>query len=324
MNQQTIQSVVALLEDKIGKGLRHLTLSFFGGEPLLKFDEVVNPLLNRVSLLCKQIDVKLNVGFTSNAYLLSSSMVEKICSISTEHPIAWQITLDGNSFIHDKTRRTIDKSGTFDRIISNIHLLVASGMQVLIRMNYTRKNVLSFYDIIDCFADLSKEQLNLIKVTFQQVWQDCNHSSKENEETLQIIDQIQKAFVGAGFNVVTKEQRRIRCYADKPNCVVINHDGSIFKCTAQDFKVSNSEGRLNEKGEIIYNDKYYARMNSIFSNAACRDCNIFPLCLGGCSQRLIYEHNKCIYSFCEEEKAHLVALHIQSIINNKSKNDEKK
>ena len=97
---------------------------------------------------------------------------------------------------------------------------------------------------------------------------------------------------------------RNSCYADKKNHVTINYDGNIFKCTVRDFTSENSEGVIDDEGELIWNDKFYVRRNIKFSNAPCLECNILPICNGSCSQHYIENIGKgfCIYDFDESKK----------------------
>lgn len=87
------------------------------------------------------------------------------------------------------------------------------------------------------------------------------------------------------------------CYADKKNQVVVNYDGSIFKCTARDFTDQNSEEKLMDNGNIQWKENHYDRKKmSVFNYQACLECPIMPLCNAGCSQKKL-EHSStyCIY-----------------------------
>ena len=55
MTPETYGNVVKLVKNRIAKqpNLKYLQLSFFGGEPLLRFDEVVKPLISEIAALCK-------------------------------------------------------------------------------------------------------------------------------------------------------------------------------------------------------------------------------------------------------------------------------
>ena len=53
------------------KDLEFFDLSFFGGEPLLYYDEIVRPILDHCRQECQRFGVHLLVNFTSNGYLIN-------------------------------------------------------------------------------------------------------------------------------------------------------------------------------------------------------------------------------------------------------------
>ena len=97
-----------------------LNLSWFGGEPLLYFEEIVYPL----SVELKKIMMKNNMltftnSITTNGYLINENVIEKLDEINLWH---FQITLDGNENNHNKNRNVNGKP-TFMKIIENINVL---------------------------------------------------------------------------------------------------------------------------------------------------------------------------------------------------------
>lgn len=72
----------------------------------------------------------------------------------------------------------------------------------------------------------------------------------------------------------------------------INYDGYVYKCTAQDYKVENALGYLNEKGDIVWHENYLKRnrekAKADFENPVCLKCNYLPLCGGPCFAKRQY------------------------------------
>jgi radical SAM protein with 4Fe4S-binding SPASM domain len=79
------------------------------------------------------------------------------------------------------------------------------------------------------------------------------------------------------------------CYADLEGQVVINYDSKIYKCTARDFKEEYSYGELLQNGEIKWNIPLLSKRlgNSTFENKFCLRCNLLPVCMGPCSQKMV-------------------------------------
>ncbi len=293
MSKEIMDRILKLAKDKIcNPKLKNLAISFFGGEPLLAFDDCVYPLILELDKLCVRENKMFTVSFTSNAFLLTDDMIAKLEHLHLARPINWQITIDGGRTLHNKTRHTVDMQDTYDTIVANIHRLLAANMQVSVRLNYQNKSMLSFIDVIDSFREYAGHDECRLSFCFQQIWQDATHCGNTEKYVDTLLD-VKKTFKAAGLRVVDNTDIPTRCYADKPNCVVINYDGNIYKCTAQDFKEKMSEGYLDEDGEIHNNSRYYERMNSKYANKHCLSCKIYPLCFGGCSQKLLFNHDQC-------------------------------
>ncbi len=311
ITKEIIDRILKLANVKISNPqLKSFAISFFGGEPLLAFDDCVFPLLLELDKLCERANKSLLVSFTSNAFLLNKLMICKLGSLCLARPISWQITLDGGRTLHNKIRHTIHKQDTYDTIVSNIHHALAANMKVSVRLNYQNKSVLSFLDVIDSFREYANAYKDKLSFSFQQIWQDVAHCGNEDiyEETLRGV---KEAFKTAGLRVVESAYVPVRCYADCTNSVVINYDGNIYKCTAQSFEEKVSEGSLDENGEIHYNSKYYERMNSRYANRTCLSCKIYPLCFGGCSQKLLYNHDRCYRNLGNEGIIEAIRRRIQ-------------
>lgn len=293
MNNDIMERVLNLAKKKISNPkLKTFAISFFGGEPLLSFEDCVFPLLQEVDRLCTCEKKQLVVSFTSNAFLLSDDMVCKLKSLRLARPVDWQITIDGGRVLHNKTRHTIDKQDTYDIIVNNILRLLAAGMSVMVRFNYQSKSVLSFLDVIDSFRDYAKIYEDKLVFCFQQIWQDvvrCENAQIHDET----LNNVKKSFKEAGLRVAGNMESPTRCYADNTNSIVINYNGNIFKCTAMDFKERNREGVLDAEGNVHYSVKFHDRMKARYANKTCLSCIIYPLCYGGCSQKLLHNSDKC-------------------------------
>lgn len=90
-------------------------ITFYGGEPLLKFD-----MIKKVIEYVKKKKLDVHYSFTTNGYLLGS---RKIADFLAKNDIAIQISLDGPKDIHDKFRVTAGDKPTHDVIIKNLKKL---------------------------------------------------------------------------------------------------------------------------------------------------------------------------------------------------------
>lgn len=316
MKEWVKSAILRFAEGKISQSqLKTFKLSFFGGEPLLEFDKVVFPLVSECHNLCQKYKKNFNVSFTSNSYLLTEKMIDELSGLHLENPISWQITIDGNRNTHNNVRYTSNGEGSYDVIVRNIHLLVERGMYVLVRFNYQHKNILSFLDVINDFADIAIKYNKFIRFQFQQIWQDSNGNLLPSEKEAN-LRKVQKSFADAGFRIGDTKERPQRCYADKENSIVINYNGDLYNCTAQDFTQESKEGELSIDGTLHKNAIYNQRMLKKYNNATCNQCKIYPLCFGNCSQQQMHrqELNECVKNWDEKDKIGIIQKRVNTLI----------
>lgn len=312
ISEQVFERLRRLIATKVANPeLRELNLSFFGGEPLMQFAGVIRPLIEYADALCEPKGIALKLSFTTNATLLTRKAVEFLKPFNERQPIFWQITLDGNREAHNATKFEGRKGDAFTKTVDSIHTLVKNGMSVRVRLNYTGANIETFVDVIPEFADLSDAQKKALKFDFHRVWQDKSAIRKER------LNYVKEAFKSAGFVVMADTGlSSYRCYADMQNCIVVNYNGDIFKCTAREFAHELREGDLLPDGTVNFNPLYERRMRMKFVNPTCRECRILPLCWGGCTQHKVERDllEGCYLERTEEDKAALVTERIKELM----------
>ncbi len=316
MKEDTLQALFHLIDKKTESNvLRHLSVSFFGGEPLLPYRRIVKPLLEHASERCRQKNIGFSTAFTTNGLLLTTDVLDDLARLYFSQPPSFQITLDGNAELHDGTRHTANGQPTYATIIRHIHEVVHRKWHVSLRFNYTHENIDTFVDVLTDLADLTAAEKACITCNFQQVWQD----KKEHPETEETAREAVATFRAEGYETdCDGVVRRGNCYADAANSIVVNSDGNVFKCTARDFTPNNSEGRLSRDGTITFNERYQRRMNVKYANPECRACSILPICNGGCSQAKLERtnHRECYFHFTETNKKHRVIERLKYVMSN--------
>lgn len=279
MSADVKQSVLLLIDKLLADNkLKKLNLSFFGGEPLLYFDKVVVDIINHAKMQCKAFDAKLSIHFTTNAYLLTDSVLKQLEGLD----VSFQITIDGGKQVHDSVRKTKGGEPTYARIVEHIHQTLSRGFSVGVRFNYTAKSIPSFIDVVKDFSHLQQEQKQLVNFTFQRVWQDNEGDASQVEQQ---VEHIERAFEQAGLFVNNAKSYIVPyCYADDVNTAVVNYNGDLFKCTARDFATKSKEGTLAADGTLRWNERLRKRMSIRHGSDTCLQCRIYPICHGGCSQ----------------------------------------
>jgi len=320
MQPDTVEKVKRMIariaeRDKV----KHLELSFFGGEPLLYYRDTVEPIIDAARTECaKRQDIVLSIHFTTNGFLVSDYVISHLTR-ANEHK-SFQITLDGGREQHDKVRFTTAGKGSYDRILANIKRLLTNGMGVDLRINYTKENIKSVRSILDDLNDIDGDKLNLFAVDFQKVWQE--DGIERNDETLDsTVAAFRERFPRVYNHFSHADSFRNPCYADMKNECVVNYNGNVYKCTARDFTYDNRLGELNEDGIVVWDDPDFVenRVCRKLRKKVCNECRIFPICGGGCVQNAL-EHtgDQCPKYGSELEKDEIILMRFYNSVVKKS------
>lgn len=107
-----------------------LSLTFYGGEPLLNKDTCLRT--SRMARdICESKSISLFTLIVTNGYLLSGDVARELNEAGIRRA---QVTIDGNRLIHDSRRILKNGQGTFERIVRNVREACAH-LKIDIRMN---------------------------------------------------------------------------------------------------------------------------------------------------------------------------------------------
>lgn len=301
MSEADCRNIISFLHKKVaeGDGLKTIKFQFFGGEPLICYNNVVKPLLEMYLEDGKLSAVPLVVGITTNGYLLTPEVASFLSQFING---GIQITLDGNKDRHNSVRFSTLGVDTYSVIVRNIKSCLKHGLNVCLRLNISEETDLNGKELLADFSDLNDTERELLIFSVHKVWQ-------ANDLVHEIIERIIAEIRAGGFRAASyySEPSSIwsTCYADKKNHLVINPQGRIYKCTARNFSASQVEGILGDGGNVEWTPLHAKREScSPLKNKACTSCPILPICVGGCSQKQLEHGNKneCMLAENEESK----------------------
>lgn len=262
-------------------------VSWFGGEPLLYFNEVVFPISLFAKDLCDSMKTPFMCSITTNASKINSDIIEKMKLIDLKH---FQITLDGARKRHDKIRNE-NGQPSYDLIMNNIMdiCLKMNDANITLRINYDDQT-LKDKQLEEIFSYIPVEYRKKITPNFQRVWQTIKGKPTKNERRLELYNYCRNI----GYKVcdpanVFQVGSYYKCYADRFNHLEINYDGKIYFCTARSLSEENVPGILMDNGRILWNESKVAKRyaKATFDNEMCIQCKYLPLCMGPCSQKII-------------------------------------
>lgn len=267
--------------------LKSLSISWFGGEPLVAFD-VIEELSEFFTGFAAETGVDYRAGMTTNGYLLTDDVAARCVELGIRQ---FQITLDGPRHAHDESRPLMGGGSTFDDIMTNIRGLAASEheFQAVLRTNFSPTNVGSVPELVSELGDIAAADPRFA-VIFRPVgrWggpadQDIEACSGKDAE-LAKLDLYRSA---QGHDLTTGDLRTLRpggsvCYAANPWSFLIRPNGVVNKCTVALRDAKNMVGRLTPEGELKLKDELMKLWTDNDENhdEGCQTCFFRPSCQG--------------------------------------------
>ena len=271
-----------------------LNIDWFGGEPLMYFADVIDPISHFAIEQCAKAEIPFSNTITTNAYYLTNQVCNKLNELKID---LMQITLDGNRRIHNKIKKAANSESAFDIALNHINnaLSASAKLSVLLRINYTNGTISN--DLLNQICEhISAENRSRVQFLLRKVWQTETDKKRES-----VVRSFWKESIAKGFAVSANDfAYGIPCYADKKYYACINFNGETALCTACDDLYHDALGSLGEDGSIAWNEektKKYGTPN--FENVTCPSCKHLPLCLGGCNN---HRHNPNEKFTCEQER----------------------
>lgn len=278
------------------KNIETIVLDWFGGEPLLYFYEIIYPLSEKLKEWCAENNVALKNIMTTNGSLINSDMAIKMDKIGLNQ---LQITLDGDYEYHNKVKFSPTMKDSFNVIVNNIHTLchVLENPCIELRINYTRANISSTFNILDAFE---KDIRKFIIISPHIVWQEIKYSSILAPKA----EELQNKALEKGYSIKSQQLSHscFVCYTENMEQFVINYDLNVYKCTARDYDERFCIGKITDNGIFKPNELYYKYYitESPFMRKECLECQLMPSCLY--SQSCLQKKIENFYPKCDKNK----------------------
>ena len=311
MSAQVQDDVVALAERMLdASSAKNLSVTWFGGEPLLATD-VIAALSERLMALAAERGIEYDAGIITNGYLLTPEVVELLdrCKVASA-----QVTVDGMGPAHDATRRLANGGPTFERIIANLRD-TKLPFRVLIRHNVHESNLGEISQLEAFVTQLAEESGNDIMYYPAPVTD--SDTAEERGEQVGIL-----CGSDASEVAIRQESHRFRvgrgyyCGANTMWCVGIDANGNLQKCWEIAGKPAFSFGTAHDwdPGQPFSTASNPNNLTGYLNTACpipddeCRECVWLPMCAGGCPHQRLIGKRRCV-AFKDDPQAYVLALH---------------
>lgn len=287
MSLNTAKKAIKLyLEHSIA--LSEVVISFYGGEPLLKFSFIKECVQYAKSVSFGQ-HIKFHI--TTNGILLNRDVVEYL----KENDFVVSVSIDGPRALHDRYRKNIDKTGTYDTVINNLKNIYFNDTEyfcnnfIFMPVYAPPKNDLILYDFFER-APVNYMIGNLyVTPYFKKLIEKMDFSSEtiltvEEKRQYSKFEQIStdslykyKALFEPSNSTINKVFPAGNCI---PACKKIysNASGNLFLCEKVSETVDNCIGNVNDGIDVSKVYLQYNRMMEIYKKLGCQSCWAIHFC----------------------------------------------
>lgn len=284
---------------------REVNISWFGGEPLLAFDKILS-----ISSRLDTAKVEFRANIITNGSLLREDIIEKLPSLHLTHI---QISLDGLSHEHDKTRHYKNGQPSFVDIESGIkRLLSNTAIKVSLRVGVDNTHPKSYLDV---YTYMKKKYPKAVENGQLQIGANViqDRTGFDNGSNCFSDRQLYEKDL---FDFENENVRQFRpslpglnmpCMYKTPASLAIDSHGFIYPCLEYLGNPSKSIGNVI-KGELSFSKQANLLFNdSVFDDKVCLSCNVFPICGGGCPKDR-ENHKDSPKTYCTYLKTYLADL----------------
>jgi uncharacterized protein len=289
ISAETVEGIVELVT-QAAKARKEIQITWYGGEPLLA-KNIIFELSSRIIDICNQNAAGYSAFIVTNGYLLTEETINKLKAAKVTGA---QVTIDGPPEIHNRRRRLKGSdAGTFDVILNNVKRLKENKINVTIRVNIDKENIDCINELLDILEknDLKDVMISLGQVTaYTEACMSVAESCLSIEEYAAQDLKFQQLFHERGFNVdgypFYPGIKGNYCCADSQNSFVLDPEGNMYKCWNDVGNINAAVGNIKRSGrgqdeEMLMRNIDYLFW-SPFDFKQCRECNLLPICMGGC------------------------------------------
>lgn len=291
--------VETIRRDRITKG-QAVRLIFYGGEPLLSLN-LIRAISRPLGEAAQEQGVAFSFSLVTNGTLLNRACAEELVALGLSGA---KITLDGPAELHNQSRPYASGRGSYEAILRNV-ADIFDIVPLQLGGNYTRDNYRDFPRMLDDLLARGVDPGRVATVLFapvtpkagERVLSDfntgctCTHEPWLMEASVFLREETLKR----GFPA--PRPKLLACMVELEHDLVINHDGSYYKCPAF---MAYPQLRIGSLSEGIADYRQSHNME-IWKTGECLACAYLPICFGGCRQLTLLRTGEISEVDCRRE-----------------------
>lgn len=300
MTYQTAQDAADFLANNAIEINRVPSINFFGGEPLLMWDEIIVPLTNYVR---EKYGNQFNLSMTTNGILLDKEKLE----FMRKNSIGMLLSIDGNKSTQDINRPCKNGQSSFDILNPKLDLILEYFPNVMFRSTVTedtqnemfdnmmfaeRHGFTSIFTMPNCFESwVRSDGLEREMRKYSNHYIDCMRNGKDPIYFSQLEKYFSKILM---YNqAINKGEHRTfskckacgKCGLGSGSGAGININGDIIACQ-EFFSHERNQFYIGNIYDGVRDDLREALIsnfdNSPVYGESCNTCQLNHICDGGC------------------------------------------
>ncbi len=310
MSDETAEKLISFVKDY--PDAKRLSVSWFGGEPLMAFGRICK-LTGKFKNLFPE-DKAYVAHIITNGYFLTP---EKADQLDDLHIRSIQLTIDGPEENHNQRRMLLNGGKTFSTIIDNMdYLLKVWKGSLIIRCNIYAGEMHLLKELNRYFQKRFKNHKN-IPQAYPGFIHDLNDKYSEtrcanitSDDIAAMLLEVERKDISRHISMLYPNCRVSGCTSTGDNGYVIGPKGEVYKCWDDLGEKERVVGSLydekNDWNEKKLSIQYRLGSNS-FDDPVCQKCFYVHICDGGCSKtrQLRKYENKDVPPACCPMKGHI-------------------
>ena len=288
-------------------------ITFFGGEPLLKFEDIIKPLVEYIRK--RYGDFKVSV--TTNGTLLDEDKLKFLKA----NAVDLLLSIDGDEETQDHNRPFHNGKGSFGKI--DVDLILRYYPQVTMRATLDPDTVDKLYEnylwgekkgfknealIINPFAAWQEEHYEILESEIRKVTEHIKEARKEGKPYMRFEElhkmkteyELLQKIEGSYYRDSNKDLPACgRCGLGATRYGSIGSTGNIYSCQEMTENEECSDFIIGNIYEDFSDDKRLELANSFNTKNVksekkdrCKDCLLDKICDGGCSINNYFKNKK--------------------------------
>ncbi len=299
------------------KTVKTLRIKWFGGEPLLKLDAIVE-FSKKIIEFCEKNNISYMSDIITNGILLTKEnaiIIKEQCKIYN-----CQVTLDGFEQNYCRLKRATKEQ--YNSVIKNI-CDVADILKINIRLNANQENFSELKQLTKyLLKDLKLEDKVAIYVSELKSFE-CNEifdkqkTMDEKEAVnckIDFIKYIRDELKLSKYYLPLPKAKECHCLYMKQYNFIIGPMGEFYRC---EHMIGHEDFCIGDSKIGFYNNDYELSEMELQHEEKCYTCPIFPVCLGGCRDER--KHIPLTNMFCNEQinyVKNLLLIKLENLKNN--------